>query len=334
MKSSTPALLIGTTVVYAASYPLGALALHTMSPFLLITLRFLVAAPIMWTAVALLRSALPRGRAWWHAIGAGTLVQGVHVIGAYWAMSHGVSSGIAALVVAMNPVVVTILGGLLDRRREPWRAYLAVGIGVVAVVLACAPRIARDPAVGPGLVALVVALLGLSTGSVWQGRTLRGVSPVSFTAIGVTASLPIAAVLTLTSTNHVAPGGSTWLWFGVVTVATLVGTTLYAATVARRGARGAAILFAVIPAVAALCAWALLGEPLDALVVVALILGGAACVIDVRASAMSAAPQSDDSARSATMVACSRTPGSAREPVVSTRKPAAAKRRPSSSIGQ
>lgn len=284
MRTTTPTLLVVTAVLYAANYPLGALALHDMSPFLLIALRFAVTAVVTWAAVLVLRTALPRGRTWWHAVGAGLLVQGAQFLGAYWAMSHGVGAGVTALVVAMNPVVATVLGGLLDRRREPLLAYGAVALGAVAVVLACAPRIVRDPSLGAGLGAVLVALAGLSLGSVWQGRTLRGVSPVSFTAIGTTVSLPFAAVLATLVPESVHPGARTWVLFAVVTVVGLVGSTMYASSVARVGARSAAMLFAVIPALAALIAWPVVGEPLDAVVGVALVLGAVACAVDVVAT--------------------------------------------------
>lgn len=282
MRSRSSFLLASTAVLYALNYPLGALALRSMSPFLLITLRFAVTAVVMWAAVAILRSALPRGRAWFHAIGAGLLVQGAQFLGAYWAMSHGVGAGVVALIVAMNPVVVTVLGGLLDRRRDPWRSYVSVGVAALAVVLACLPRILGDPALGAATVTVLVALLGLAGGSVWQGRTLGAVSPVSFTAIGVSASLPLSLLFTTSVEQHFDAAPGTWLLFGVVTLIGLAGTTLYATCVKTVGARQSSLMFAVIPALAALAAWPLLGEPIDPIVVVALVLGGAACVLDVR----------------------------------------------------
>ena len=278
-------LLFGTTaVLIALNYPLGALALRGMSPFLLILLRFGATAVIAWVAVAVLRSALPQGSTWWHAAGAGVLVQGAQFLGAYWAMSHGVRAGVTALIIAMNPVLVAILSGVISRRREPALAYLAVAIAMIAVVLACLPKILRDPSLGSGVFAALIALVGLAVGSVWQGRTLQGVSPVSFTAIGVTASLPFAGALLLMNDESVAPGATTWVLLAAVTVVGLLGTTAYAAYIGRAGARRASIVFAIIPALAAIGSWAMLGEPLDLTIGVALVLGCAACVIDVVAS--------------------------------------------------
>ncbi|MFK4760588.1 DMT family transporter [Microbacterium sp. ZW T5_45] len=282
MRTPTPLLLAATAVLYALNYPLGALALQSMSAFLMITLRFLVTAVVMWLVVLLVRPSLPQGRAWWHAVGAGLLVQGAQFLGAYWAMSHGVGAGVTALIVAMNPVVVTLLTSILERRRDSWRSYGPVVLGAIAVILACVPRIARDPSLGAAALAVVLALLGLAIGSVWQARALSDVSPVSFTAIGVTASFPLAAVFALSVPRRVDPGAHTWALFVIVALVGLVGTTLYATSVRVVGPRRASMMFAVIPALAAVGSWVLLDEPLDAGILIALVLGCAACLWDLR----------------------------------------------------
>lgn len=282
MRTPTPVLLVTTALLYALNYPLGALALQGMSAFLMIALRFLVTAVVMWAAVLLLHPSLPRGRAWWHAIGAGLLVQGAQFLGAYWAMSHGVGAGVVALIVAMNPVAVTVLTGILARRRDSWRSYAPVALGAIAVILACVPRIVTDPSLGAAALAVVVALLGLAIGSVWQARTLADVSPVSFTAVGVTASFPLAAAFALSAPQRIEPSARTWVLFALVTLVGLVGTTLYATSVRAVGPRRASLMFAVIPALAAVASVLLLGEGIDAGVLIALVLGCAACLLDLR----------------------------------------------------
>jgi drug/metabolite transporter (DMT)-like permease len=60
--------------------------------------------------------------------------------------------------------------------------------------------------------------------------------------------------------------------------------SLYVRAINTHGAAAVAMLFAVIPAVAAVLSWLMLGQRPDAGVAVGLLLGGLACWINTRAS--------------------------------------------------
>jgi drug/metabolite transporter (DMT)-like permease len=288
MKPTVLPLLATTVAVYAAGYPLGALALRGMSPFWLIALRFLLTAALLWPVVGLRRLARPAGRAWIPAIGAGLLVQGAQFLGAYWAMAHGVGAGVTALIVALNPALTALLGVAVSRVRVGRAGWAAVALAAAAVAIACLPRIAANPAVGPGVAGAVLALAGLAGGSVIQGRCLGGVHPLTFTAIGVSASAPPALALALLTPGHVSARPQAWLLLSLLTLCGLAGTTLYAGTVRTLGARTASLQFALIPAVASVMSWPLLGEAPGWLTAVGLVLGAAAVVLQLRAGRVAA----------------------------------------------
>ncbi|MFI8348118.1 DMT family transporter [Streptomyces sp. NPDC085596] len=273
-----------TVLLYALGYPLGALTLGHVTPFLLILLRFLLSAVLMWTVVAVRRTPLPRGRVLAWTVTGGLLVQGVQFLGLYWGMAHGVGPGVAALVIAMNPVTTAVLARLvLHRRENPW-GLVALALGTVGVVTACLPRLLSDPSVGPGLITVLVALGGLSGGSLLQERKLRAVDPVVFTAIGVTGSIPAAAALALTTPQHFTDPLPAVALLLLLVLASALGMVCYAACVRNRGARGASILFALIPAVSVIAAWSLQGTPLDLTTAVALTCGAAACAAQSRST--------------------------------------------------
>ncbi|MFE7114147.1 DMT family transporter [Streptomyces sp. NPDC057654] len=272
-----------TVLLYAVSYPLGALTLGFITPFLLILLRFALSAVLMWTIVAARRIPLPRGRVLaWTVVG-GVLVQGVQFLGLYWGMAHGVSAGIASLVIAMNPIATAVITRLVLHQRENRWGLLALTCGAVGVVAACLPRLLFDPAVGPGLIAVLIALGGLSAGSLLQGRKLHTVDSFVFTAIGVTGSIPPAAALALTTPQHVSDPAPAAGLLTVLVLASALAMVCYAACVRRLGARGASILFALIPAVAVVAAWLLQGTPLDITTAIALTCGALACAAQTRA---------------------------------------------------
>lgn len=273
-----------TILLYAVGYPIGSATVAVMSPFLVILLRFLGSSLVLWVLLALRGVGLPDRRRLLHATVAGVLTQGVQFTALYWGLANGVSSGLGALIIALNPVATALILATTTGHRESRQGLAALGAGTLAVVLACAPRIASDSSIGPSVLVVVLAMLGLSAGGVHQSRFCSGMDPMLVTAIGVTASIPVAALATVSAPTVVTDWPRAAALLVAMVLLTSVGaTTLYAACVRRAGARAASIVFAVVPAVASLFAWAAFGEALTVLSLLALVLGATACVLQARA---------------------------------------------------
>ncbi|WAC56942.1 DMT family transporter [Gordonia sp. SL306] len=281
-------LAVPTVLLYGVGYPLGSATVAVMSPFLVILLRFAASALLLWVIVLVRGLRLPSRRLIGHAVVAGVLTQGVQFLGLYWALAHGVPSGLGSLIISLNPVVTAALMSLLMGHRETRAGLISLALGAGAVVFACAPRLLADHSMGAGVLAVVVAMLGLSVGGIYQGRHCTQMDPWMVTAIGLTASTPFAGVATLLTPVHCDNWPRALGLLAVMVVLSSVGaTTLYAACIRRSGARAASILFAVIPAAASVMAWIGLGEDLSAFTLIGLALGSAACLLQSR----SAAPQ-------------------------------------------
>lgn len=279
-----PSVLVAaaaTVVLYALNYVLSAIAVHSVAPFLVLALRWVVIAVALWVAVLVMRIRLPRGRALRDAIGVNVLTQGAQFIASYWALGHGASAGVVALVIAMNPVMTAVATSLILRRRQRATAWWAVIVGAVAVMFACLPKVAADPRVGPAIIVVVLALLGLSLGSLWQGECLRGESPIALNAIGACVGLPLLAPFLFAAPPEMPAKGDLWLLILVIGLIGAAGTTCYSWLVRAVGAGEASIVFSVIPAVTAVVAWVMLGDAVTVPVVIGLALGAVACLLRV-----------------------------------------------------
>ncbi|MDR2320812.1 MAG: DMT family transporter [Microbacterium sp.] len=280
MTRTTVAVSACTMVaLYATNYALTSLALRTMSPFLLLLLRFALSVLVLLVVCAVLRTPIPRGRLLAVAAGAGLLSQGGQFVGTYWALGHGVGAGFTALVIAMNPVVTALLSRLILRRRASRRALASTALGAAAVIIACLPIVLEDPRIGPVILAVGGSLLAVSLGALWQGRSLGQVHPAMFTLIGVVVSAPVAGALALTEPARPPAGLASWMLLGGIVAIGLGGTVLYSALVRAVGADAASILFSVIPAATAVAALIVLGEPLSVAGVIGLALGASASVL-------------------------------------------------------
>jgi drug/metabolite transporter (DMT)-like permease len=272
--------------VYALGYPIGALAVSALSPMATLVFRFGLAAAILTTWALLAGVKWPTGTRLAHVVISGLLTQAVQFICLYLALLHGAPAVLGAVVISMNPVATALLAAVFLGERLTAMRVVALILGALAVLAACAQRLLMVGGVDAVIVLLIVSLLAIASGGVYQQRFCRGVDFRATAALQNAASLipvaALAAVMPWTVTNlHTAV-----LAVGAVVLlnATLC-MTMYVRAIDRYGAAAVAMLFAVIPAIAGVLSWLLLGQRPDLGVVVGLVLGALACWLNSRAVA-------------------------------------------------
>ena len=282
------------TFLYALGYPIGALAVAAMTPMAALVLRFSLAASILAIWTVLVKAPWPRGAQFGHVVVAGLLIQAVQFCSLYEALQLGSPAVLGAMAIAMNPVTTAILGAVFLREPLGPRRLAALTLGVVAVLAACAGRLMRAHGVDPVILLLVLALLGLSAGGVYQQRFCAGVDFRAMSAMQNAVALIPAAALAILTPFSVHDGAKAAIAVGgMVLLNATLAVSLYLRAINTHGAAAVAMLFAVIPAVAAVLSWLMLGQRPDAGVAVGLVAGGFACWLNTRASGRRRAAQGD-----------------------------------------
>ncbi|OBF70138.1 hypothetical protein A5750_25010 [Mycobacterium sp. 852002-51613_SCH5001154] len=273
------------TFFYALGYPIGVLAVTAMAPMPALVLRFGLAATILAVWAVLAKAPWPRGAQLGHVAVVGLLIQAVQFCCLYEAVQLGSPAVLCAVVIAMNPVATAILAAVFLREPLGPHRIAALGFGVVAVLAACARRLAATHGVDPVIVLLGVGLLGLSAGGVYQQRFCAGVDFRTMSALQNAVGLIPAAGLAMLTPFTVHDGRqAVFAVAGMVLLNATLAVSLYVRAINTHGAAAVAMLFAVIPAVAGVLSWLMLGQRPDAGVAVGLVLGGFACWLNSRAS--------------------------------------------------
>ncbi|MDL9935793.1 DMT family transporter [Gordonia sp. ABSL1-1] len=291
----SPTLAASTAFFFALGYPIGASAVHAATPGLVLVARFGLSAVIL-AVIAIVRGlSWPRGRQLGHAAVVGFLSQGLQFVGCYEAMSQGVSPVLVALVIAMNPVVTAVAASLVLGERLTVRRAVSVFLAVVAVATAFAGRVVEVGHLDLAVVWVVVAVLGLALGGVYQQRHLTTGDPIAINAVGVTVALIPAGIFALVTEQHVAdPRQAVISIAGLVIANSVIAASLYLAAIKQAGASAVSLLFGVIPSIAALLTWGILGERPDVGVVIGLAVGALACFIGNSRSARGAVTPSPE----------------------------------------
>ncbi|WP_225951155.1 DMT family transporter [Mycobacterium sp. OAS707] len=273
------------TFFYALGYPIGALAVSAMSPMAVLTFRFGLAGMILSGWALLSRVTWPTGRTLAHVLVAGLLTNALQFICLYLALMHGAPAVLGAVVISMNPVVTAVLATLFLGEGLTWTRVGALVLGVLAVLAACAGRLIAVGRVDTVVLLLLGALLAISAGGVYQQRFCSGVDFRAAAALqnGV-ALLPVAVLAAVTPFAVTDPWKAAGAVAAVVLFNATLCMTLYVRAINNFGAAAVAMLFAVIPAVAGVLSWLMLGQRPDIGIAVGLVVGAAACWLNARVS--------------------------------------------------
>jgi drug/metabolite transporter (DMT)-like permease len=239
-------------------------------PLTLLTLRYLAVLLVMGAVALVTRARWPAAPAQWLHIGvSGLLVHAVYLGGVFTAIRLGLPAGVTALVVGLQPVLTALGAGLFLRERVRAAQWAGLAMGLVGVVLVVAHKVAGSggPAAATLLVPAVVALLGITAGTLYQKRfcprfDLRTGSVIQFLPCLVVTAL--VAWRTETMAVHWTPAFTFALGWLVLVLS--VGAVSLLNTLIRSGsAVNVASLFYLTPPTTALIAWAMFGETLTGL---------------------------------------------------------------------
>ncbi|MGV9821153.1 DMT family transporter [Nocardia xishanensis] len=258
-------------LMWSSAFIAGIIGVGAAPPLLVLFARFTIAGLLLALYARAVGAEWPRGAQLRHVVVAGLLMQIVQFGAFYTAMSEHVSAAVIALVQGLNPVVIALCAGFIGETVSA-RQWFGFGIGGVGVAVAV---IDQSHFSLVGLILCIVGLLGLSIGTVYQKRFVPQVDSRAATAVHVTASAPVAGLLAvaggqLTVSDPARFAGSlTWM----VLVNSMAAFLLLNAMLRRWDATRVGRLFFATPAVTALLAWALIGEPLRPLTVAGLAIG-------------------------------------------------------------
>jgi drug/metabolite transporter (DMT)-like permease len=217
----------------------------------------------LMTAIALAtRAPWPAQPAQWlHIAVSGVLVHAVYLGGVFVAIKHGLPAGITALVVGMQPLLTALGAGWLLGERVTARQWTGLALGFIGVGLVVAGKFGDAP-LGPMLIPALVALLGITAGTLYQKRfcaqfDLRTGSVIQF----VPTALVTAVAVALFEDYRIEWTGEFLFALGwLVLVLSLGAISLLNLLIRSGSAVNVASLFYLTPPTTALIAWAIFGE--------------------------------------------------------------------------
>jgi len=272
----TLALFAAASLLFGGTFVAAKAGLAYFPPLLFVAFRFDIAAVALaaFAVATIPRSELvPRTR----SDLLGIVATGVFVIGLANALlfvgQQYATSAVGAIVFGLNPILTPVFAAvLLSDERLSARGAAGMALGLLGVVLVVDP----DPAtlLAGGLGKLLI-LVGAASGALGTVLVRRADATLSSTA-RIAWGLPLAALLTHGMSAAAGESAATIVWSGEALLALgyvgiFAGAVAYVAYFGLIDAAGpikANLVFYVVPAVATLGGWALLGETISVMTAV------------------------------------------------------------------
>ena len=255
-------------VLWSTGFIGAKLGLPDCEPLTLLSLRYAAVLVLMGAVALATRAPWPADRMQWLHIGvSGLLIHAVYLGGVFTAIRLGLPAGVTALVVGLQPVLTALGAGLFLRERVRATQWAGLALGLAGVVLVVANKVAGGPSAASLLVPAVIALVGITAGTLYQKRfcasfDLRTGSVIQFLPCFVATAL--VASRTETMVVHWTPAfvfALGWL----VLVLSVGAVSLLNVLIRSGSAVNVASLFYLTPPTTALIAWAMFGETLTGL---------------------------------------------------------------------
>ena len=193
----------------------------------------------------------------------GVLFHGFYLGGVFYSISIGMPTGIAALIVTLQPILTNALSGPILNEKVTAKQWIGVLLGFLGAALVLGLDIGTDiPLLG--LIATIVALISITTSTIWQ-KKLSNNLPLAvsnfYQAIGGCLFHILIIIfftepyIDFTKTFIVAMGHQIFLVsFGAFTILMFL--------IKKNSASKTVSIFFLIPATSAFMAWLFLNESL------------------------------------------------------------------------
>tara|TARA_B100001175_G_scaffold152800_1_gene129535 strand:- start:67 stop:915 length:849 start_codon:yes stop_codon:yes gene_type:complete len=139
-------------------------------PFSALVFRFLVVAiGFFLFSIYSKQNILINRRNFIESFCSGVLFHGLYLGGVFYSISRGMPTGIAALIVTLQPILTNVLSGPILKEKVTIKQWVGVLLGFTGAVIVLGFDIGSNIPI-KGLFATIIALIAITSSTIWQKK--------------------------------------------------------------------------------------------------------------------------------------------------------------------
>ena len=258
-------------LIWSTGFVVAKYGLPYAPPLTFLSIRYALSLLCFLVWIAAARVQWPCGRQQWlHLAVSGVLIHAGYLGGVWVAIKAGMGSGLASLIVGLQPVLTALWVSRMASNGDgaenvSQRQWLGLALGLGGLVLVVSRKFGSTQEVTVfTLAAIMVALLSITAGTLYQKRYVKPADVRGANAIQLAAAFVVTLPLALFETGAVVwtpqfVGALAW----AVLVLTLGGSSLLYMLIQRGAATTVTSLMYLVPPCTAVMAWLLFTEPIS-----------------------------------------------------------------------
>jgi drug/metabolite transporter (DMT)-like permease len=209
----------------------------------------------------------PGRRAWGSVVIAGLGIQTIYLVGVYYAIYRGLSTGVIALIGGLQPLLTGALAGPLLGERVATKQWIGLVLGFAGLAMVVAEKVALGEANVAAYAFGALALVGITLGTLYQKRYCTGfdlrTTVAIQNAVSCVAAVGLAFAFEGMSVSWTAPFVGALLW-SAIGLSVIASVTFYYLVRSGAATRVTSLIY-LSPPTTALMGWAMFGETMAAL---------------------------------------------------------------------
>jgi drug/metabolite transporter (DMT)-like permease len=248
-------------LIWSTGFIVARYGMPLSPPFKFLATRFAlsIACFMLWILIAKVPGPSSRIQ-WLHLAMTGVLMHAVYLGGVWAAVKLGMGSGLSALIVGLQPVLTAVwlssTGGRVTQRQ-----WGGLALGFVGLMLVVSAKLGHGEATALNLSIAVLALLGITTGTLYQKRFVTPCDVRTANAVQLAAALLVTLPFAFLESEAMQWNAQLgWAMAWSVLGLTLGGSSLLYLLIQRGAATSVTSLLYLVPPTTALMAWVLFSE--------------------------------------------------------------------------
>ena len=205
--------------VWGSGFVATKIGIQYAAPFTFLTVRYLFGLACVALIVLAARPRFPRSRAeLGHVVVAGLLMHAIHLGGSHYTQYLGMSAGITALILSVQPLITALIAVRWMGERLAGRQWAGVALGLAGAALIVWHKVDVREATLASLVAITISLAGVTAGTLYQRVFCPLVDLRSGAFVQFAATVAVLAPLAWVVEDFAV----TWAWPMIGAIAFLV----------------------------------------------------------------------------------------------------------------